>query len=139
MDPKLLQQLSQGQQSGGQAGFDPNVNPFESLESGGAAPAAPQPQAPVAPGAGAAPQAGPGGALAVSPVAGLTPPVNQLEAGKGTGKEKSLVDAVRALHSYISESTDRDSILMGRNLIKLITRLINRGEDEQLGNLERGF
>jgi len=133
--------------------FDPNQNPFESilaglqkpgqgggpgrqgspdlasiLSQGGAqpTPTAPQTQ---------------GGAAGGPPAMPGTPtlPPSQLEQGKNPSSTKPLVQAIGALQNYISSETDRDNILLARNVIKLLTQLVTKSEDSQLGNLQKGY
>ena len=133
--------------------FDPNQNPFESilaglqkpgqggspgqgegpdlasiLSQGGAqpTPTTPQPQ---------------GGAAGGPPAIPGTPqlPPSQLEQGKNPSSTKPLVQAIGALQNYIASETDRDNILLARNVIKLLTQLVTKSEDSQLGNLKKGY
>jgi len=136
--------------------FDPNQNPFQSIlaglqkpgqgsgtgEQGGldlasilgqggeggaqSAPVTPQPQGEAAGG----PPAMPG-----TP----TLPPSQLEQGKNPSSTKPLVQAISALQNYISSETDRDNILLARNVIKLLTQLVTKSEDSQLNNLNKGY
>lgn len=147
MNPEILKQIMQqggGQpQPGGQPGgapgnFDPNTNPFEAIMAGMKQPGG-QPD----PTAGGAPQPGaqPGGIPPGTTMTGGQPqvPDSQLAQGKNPSATKSLVQAVNALQAYVAASTNPDDIALGRNLIKLITRLITKAEDQQLGNLQQGF
>ena len=129
-----------GQQPQGQSAFNPDQNPFESIiadlqnkqpSQGGMEEAM-----------GAAQEQGqPGGMPPGMKMSGGTPqlPTSQLEEGKNPSATKSLTQAISALQQFIAQSTDHDDIALGRNLIKLITRLIAKAEDAQLGNLEKGF
>lgn len=131
--------------------FDPNQNPFESVLAG-MKPQADGMSQGQSPEALMAMMSGQGGMPAPqgqtqgqSPMpmpqgpGAMEMPPGQLEMGKGAGKSKPLTDAIRALQEYINQSTDKDSILMGRNIIKLLTRLMDRAEEEQLGNLNKGY
>lgn len=133
MDPKILQLMQQGQQGGGQGQeFNADQNPFEgilaSMQGGQGAPQAQaEPQAP---------QQMPQGQM-VAP--GQQPMESQLEKGKNPSATKFLTQAIQAIQNYINASTDKDTIMLGRNIVKLLSKLIDQEEDGQLGNLDKGY
>lgn len=139
--------------------FDPNQNPFQSIIAGlknpnqaGAQPGGQPGGIDLASMMGASggaqsqdptqgqpqPQGGPAGGMPTIPGAPTLPP-SQLEQGKNPSSTKPLVQAITALQNYIATETDRDNILLGRNIIKLLTQLVTKSEDAQLGNLQKGY
>lgn len=131
MDPKILQLLQQGQQGGGQGqDFNADQNPFEgilaSMQGGQGAPT---------PGT-QAPQPAPQGQM-VAP--GQQPMESQLEKGKNPSATKFLTQAIQAIQNYINASTDKDTIMLGRNIVKLLSKLIDQEEEGQLSNLNKGY
>src|SRR3990167_7913913 len=109
--------------------FDPNQNPFESILAGLQKPGQ---------GGGQGRQGGAAGGPPAMPGTPTLPP-SQLEQGKNPSSTKPLVQAIGALQNYISSETDRDNILLARNVIKLLTQLVTKSEDSQLGNLQKGY
>ena len=83
------------------------------------------------------PQGGPGGPPAMPGTPTLPP--SQLEQGKNPSSTKPLVQAISALQNYIASETDRDNILLARNVVKLLTQLVSKSEDSQVANLEKGY
>ena len=144
MDPKILQQLMaqggqqapQGQpqqpqgQPGGQSDFNPDQNPFEGILAGlqqnGPQQAAQQSQQPQGP-------------QPIMTSGGPQMPQNQLEPGKNPSGSRPLGQAIGALQNYIAQSTDRDSIMIARNIVKLLTKLMGDEEEAQISNLQQGF
>ena len=134
--------------------FNPDQNPFESIlsgigsgqQAGGGQQMGQDMMALLGQGGGATPPQGapqPGGQQ-IPPglqMAGAQPmlPESQLEAGKNPSATKSLVQAIGAIQNFIAQSTSRDDIMIGRNIVKLLTRLVNSSEDTQLKNLEQGY
>lgn len=117
-------------QGGQQPEFNPDANPFESILAGlqqnGPQAAAAQSQQPQGP-------------QPIMTAGGPQMPANQLEPGKNPSGSRPLGQAVSALQNYIAQSTDRDNIMIARNIVKLLTNLMNKEEDSQIGNLEQGY
>jgi hypothetical protein len=112
--------------------FNPDQNPFEgilaSLQGGQEAPMGQAPQQPSAP----TPQ--PQGGQNV-PGAAPQLPKDQTQEGVVTGNTKHLLSAVSALQQYITASHDRDEILIGRNMIRLLTQLIEKDQATEQDSL----
>lgn len=113
-------------------GFNPDQNPFESilagLKGGQSAPMGEAPQEPARP----APQ--PQGGQNI-PGANPNLPKDQTQEGVTTGNTKHLLSAIQALQQYITASHDRDEILIGRNMIRLINQLIEKDQATEQDSL----
>ena len=128
MNPNLMSMLSsQGAPESAQSGGLSDGNPFAGLIKGfgpkgqESAPAqAPQPQQ--APSQGTAADV----------------PENQLEQGVNTGTTKPLLSALQGLHAYIAESQDPTEIRIARNIISLLSQLIQRDQSQQEAQLPKG-
>lgn len=107
---------------------DPSQNPFTAILKGGAAPTAqPMPQmAPQGPaqGGGMAPQM-------MKAMQGGQMPQDQTQQGANPGTSKFLMQAMQALHGFIGESQDRQEIAIGRSIMQLLSRLIERDQQVQ--------
>lgn len=142
MDPKLLALLQQSQggqdqenpqeqsmpgDSGEDAGFSIgngqfDQNPFSHIladmqnqPQGQPAAQAPQPSP--------APQGGQN-----VPGADKNLPQDQTQPGVVTGNTKHLLGAIQSIQQYITASSDRDEILIGRNIIRLLNQLIEKDQ-----------
>ena len=65
-------------------------------------------------------------------------PENQLEQGVNTGTTKPLLSALQGLHAYIAESQDPTEIRIARNIISLLSQLIQRDQSQQEARLPKG-
>lgn len=98
--------------------YMPQENPFAQFAQGlGGGSAAPQPSPMVQ-----EKNAAIGAAQGVENAMAANP---QLESGTNPGNSQSLLRASQALENYIKDATDPAEIKMARNIITLITRLIN--------------
>lgn len=113
-------------QQGAGSQFDANQNPFQSILDG-----LKQQEA--------QPSQQPQGPQPIMTASGPQMPPNQLEPGKNPSGARPLTQAISALQNYIAQSTNRDNILIARNVIKLLTSLVSKEEDTQLGNLQQGY
>lgn len=123
-----------------QQDFNPDQNPFTAIlnasKSSGASMQGPQgSQGPQTP-----PQAGPNGRQLPPQIAGMavkTPP-NQLDYGSVGGTTPQLTQALQAMQKFIAESQDPNEIAIGRQIIVLMTQLITRDQQKQVGQLAQG-
>lgn len=63
---------------------------------------------------------------------------NPLAKGTVTGTTKPLLSALQGLHAYISESQDPVEIRIARNIISLLSQLIQRDQEQQTATLPEG-
>ncbi|MCK9371237.1 hypothetical protein M0R04_15095 [Candidatus Dojkabacteria bacterium] len=126
MNPNIsaMMQSLQGAPEGAPTGGLSDGNPFAGLIKG-FKPAG-QEQAPVQ-----APQAPSQGTPA-----GMEE--NQLQQGVNTGTTKPLLSALQGLHAYIAESQDPQEIRIARNIIALLSQLIQRDQSQQEARLPKG-
>lgn len=110
--------------------FNPDQNPFTEILSqlgqGGQQPQGmPQaPQTPIQPG-----QEGMGEDQMMQ---------DQLQPGVNPSSTKFLSQAINALQQFITQADDRDSILIGRNIVQLLAKLIEKEEGKQSEQLGAG-
>jgi hypothetical protein len=56
------------------------------------------------------------------------PKKNQMLPGANPGGSKFLLGAIQQIQGYIAESTERDEIAIGRSIIQLLTRLVDKDQ-----------
>lgn len=103
-------------------GFNPDQNPFaEIMNQGGGM--MPQGQPMMAPQGAPSPMGGP-----AAPGVAPEDPNNPLVQGQTGDGAKSLVSAIQALHNYIGFSTNPQQINLIRNIITMITKLVDNDQ-----------
>lgn len=61
---------------------------------------------------------------------------NQLAKGQTGDNSQNLMRALQALHKYIADSTDPSEISMGRGIILLLSKLIEKDQQAQVSKLK---
>lgn len=124
------------QYSLGNGQFD--SNPFTSLMAQGQSGAGQPQSAPQSPDAS---QGGfqqvPQGMEQAAMMGGVQNPDDQLQKGQGAGSSKFLLGAAQQLQGYISESQNRDEIAIARSILQLLTKLIDRDQENLSAKLDQ--
>lgn len=60
---------------------------------------------------------------------------NQLMKGENPGSTKYLMGAVQSLEKFITESDDKESLMLARGIVSAISRLIAKDQEKYMGEL----